>query len=400
MPDLKAIFNDSSALSLPQLSLRSNAAPFLALDVMREARSREKAGGAIIHMEVGEPGFETPRSIRNAVAKALDNGRIGYTESLGLPCLRERIAGYYKDSYGVTVSARQVVVTAGSSVGFILSFLALFNPGDRVAIPSPGYPPYKTVLETLGLIPVELETGADSRWAMDAAMIAKAHAEQPLAGVLVMSPANPSGTVITPHALSGIARLCKQLNIALLSDEIYHGLTYGAETPTALRYDANAVVINSFSKYWCMTGWRIGWLVVPEHCVEAIERLSQSLFISVPYLSQVAAIAAFDAFDEIHAIRDIYAQNRKFLLEELPRAGLPDFLPADGGFYIYANVSCYTDNSLEFARQMLDATGVATTPGVDFDATRGHHYLRLSFAESHTNVREGVSRLGAWLKTL
>lgn len=366
---------------------------------MKEARSRSAAGADIIHMEVGEPGFETPKSIRDAVMKELGSGRIGYTESMGLAALRERIAAYYNDTYGVSVSPSHIAVTTGSSAGFILSFLAFFNPGDRVAIATPGYPPYRAILEALGLEVVEIELTSETRWALSGDLIARQHAQTPLDGVLVMSPANPSGTVIAPDALQDLTHTCRTLGIKVMSDEIYHGLTYGAATQTALKFDDNALVINSFSKYWCMTGWRVGWMVVPDFMVEAVERLAGNLFISVPFLSQVAALAAFDAMDEVHAIRAVYARNRAFLLENLPSLGLPDFLPADGGFYIYANVSRYTDNSLVFAREMLDATGVATTPGVDFDAKRGHHYLRLSFAESHDKVREGAERISKWLKS-
>jgi aspartate/methionine/tyrosine aminotransferase len=394
---LKTIVNDSLMLSRLDTARRAKVAPFLALDIMKEARRREAAGESIIHMEVGEPGFETPLSIRKAVAATLESGRIGYTEGLGLPALRSRIAQHYSDVYGVHVPPSRIAVTTGSSSGFILSFLALFNPGDRVAIASPGYPPYRTILETLGIEVVEIETGPETRWALSGEAIARQHAQTPLDGVLVMSPANPSGTVITPDALSTIAQVCRHFNIRMMSDEIYHGLTYGAVTQTALKYDDNALVINSFSKYWCMTGWRIGWLVIPEYMIECMERLAQSLFISVPLLSQVAAIAAFDAFDEIHEIRDVYAKNRAFMLENMPAIGLPDFLPADGGFYLYTNVSRYTGNSLQFAKELLDATGVATTPGVDFDARRGHHYLRVSFAESFDKVREGVRRMGKWV---
>lgn len=385
------------AQGLLQHARRALVRPFLAMDVLRAARLHEAAGRRIVHMEIGEPGFPAPRAAREAAAAALSGAPIGYTEALGLPTLRARIARHYRDTCGLDVPASRIAVTTGSSGGFVLVFLALFDPGARIGIATPGYPPYRTILEALGLVPVEIETGPASRWALDGAAIARAHAEAPLAGVLAMSPANPSGTVIAPAALAEIAATCRARGIRLISDEIYHGLTYGMQAETALRFDDQAVVVNSFSKYWCMTGWRIGWLVLPEGLERVFERLAQNLVISVPTLSQIAAEAAMDAGPELEALRAIYAQNRAVLLERLPRMGLASFLPADGAFYIHLDVARFTNDSLAFARALLDEAGVAATPGVDFDQARGSRYLRLSFAGAHDEILEGLDRMEGWL---
>jgi aspartate/methionine/tyrosine aminotransferase len=367
------------------------------MDVLAAARRLEAAGRSVIHMEIGEPSFPAPQGARAAAAAALKGGLIGYTEALGVPSLRRRIARHYRDAYGLDIPAARIAVTIGSSAGFLLAFLALFNPGDRIAISSPGYPPYRTMLTALGLEPVEIETGPDSRWALDGAAIARAHAQTPLAGVLLMSPANPSGTVVTPEALAELTDTCRTLGLKLISDEIYHGLTYGAPAETALRFDDDAIVVNSFSKYWCMTGWRIGWLVMPEGMERTVERLAQNLFISAPLLSQIAAEAALDAKEELENVRAIYARNRALLLDALPKSGMDQFLPPDGAFYLYADVGRFTNDSPEFARALLEEAGVAATPGNDFDRTRGHRYLRFSFAGAEAEIIEAVARIKKWL---
>jgi aspartate/methionine/tyrosine aminotransferase len=377
---------------------RAEVEPFIAMDVLAAARRLEAQGRSVVHMEIGEPSFPAPKAAREAAAEALKGGLIGYTEALGLPVLRERISRHYRDAYGMEIPAARIAVTIGSSAGFLLAFLALFNPGDRVGISSPGYPPYKTMLTTLGLEPVEIESDAESRWALDGDAVEQTHAKSPLAGVLLMSPANPSGTVVTPEALAELADTCRRLGIRLVSDEIYHGLTYGAAAETALRFDDQAVVVNSFSKYWCMTGWRIGWLVVPEELERPVERLAQNLFISAPMLSQVAATAALDAREELEEVRAIYGRNRALLLGELPKSGMDSFLPADGAFYLYADVSRFTNDSPAFARALLQEAGVAATPGVDFDRARGHRYLRFSFAGAEAEIAEAVERMKKWLR--
>ncbi|MBN9447620.1 MAG: aminotransferase class I/II-fold pyridoxal phosphate-dependent enzyme [Bosea sp.] len=350
-------------------------------------------------MEVGQPSAPTPASIRAATARALDDGRIGYTQALGIGSLRARIARHYREAYDVEVPAERVIVTTGSSGGFILSFLACFEPGARIAITAPGYPAYRNILIALGLEPVAIPVGPETRYALTPELIAKAHAEAPLAGVLTMSPANPTGVVMTPEAIAAVAAECRRLGLWYISDEIYHGLTYDQPATTALAADQDAIVVNSFSKYYCMTGWRVGWLVVPERLVRTIERLQQNLSISVPMLSQVAGEAAFDATVECEAIKEGYAANRAYLLKALPEIGLGDFLPVDGAFYIYLDIGKYSNDSMSFCRDALEQAGVAITPGLDFDEGRGARTVRLSFAGSLAECEDAVARLGRWLKT-
>ena len=383
--------------SLPSLSRRSAVAPFLAMDVLSEAKTIAAAGHSVIHMEVGEPGSPAPASVRAAVKAALDRGPVGYTQALGLPSLRARIAAHYAETYGVDVPPERVVVTTGSSAGFILSFLAAFDVGARVAIPSPGYPAYRNILTALGLVPVEIATGKATRYALTAELIEAAHAEQPLDGVLVMSPANPTGVMMSDEALRDLSLACERLGLWFVSDEIYHGLTYERPAASALRFSDEAIIVNSFSKFYCMTGWRVGWLVVPERMVRAAERLAQNLFISAPYLSQIGAEAAFEAKPELLAIKQSYAENRAYLLEALPRIGLGEMLPIDGAFYAYVNVARFTNDAVDFCQRALREAHVAITPGVDFDTLDGNHFVRMSFAGSHASVREGCERLGRWL---
>ncbi len=384
--------------ALPIARRIERVAPFLAMDVLAAAAAKERRGDSVVHMEVGQPSAPAPRAAREAAKKVLESGSIGYTEALGITPLRERITRHYRDTYGVTITPERVIVTTGSSAGFVLTFLSLFNPGERVAITAPGYPAYRNILEALDLEPAAIPLMKDTGWIMTADAVARRHAQNRLAGVLAMSPANPSGTMIQAEALRALSKTCKALGLWLVSDEIYHGLTYGAEASTALSFNDEAIVINSFSKYYCMTGWRIGWMVVPERLVRPIERLAQNLYISPPYLSQVAALAAFDAVEELEVVRAGYARNRALLLEELPRLGLSDMHPVDGAFYIYADVARFTNDSVAFCKRMLDEAGVAATPGMDFDPVEGAHYVRFSFAGSEEECREAVRRLAAWLK--
>lgn len=382
----------------PQVSPRADqVAPFIVMDVMAAAERLELAGREIIHMEVGQPSAATPASIRRATAAALDRGQIGYTQALGIGSLRARIARHYQEAYGIAVAKERVVVTTGSSGGFILAFLACFAPGARVAITAPGYPAYRNILTALGLEPVALEVDAASRFVLTPEHVAKAHAEKPLDGVLVMSPANPTGVVMDKSALAALSAQCKRLGLWFISDEIYHGLTYDKPAVTALSVDDDAIIVNSFSKYYCMTGWRVGWLVVPERLVRPIERLQQNFSISVPYLSQVAAEAAFDAGEECEAIKATYAANREYLVRELPKIGLGNFYPVDGAFYIYVDVGHLTNDSMAFCKDVLENAGVAITPGLDFDEHRGARTVRLSFAGSMRDCHETVRRLGAYL---
>ena len=377
-------------------SARSDVSPFMVMDVMAAAARLEAAGTHVIHMEVGQPAAPAPATAL-AAARAALGGRIAYTETLGIPSLRGRIARHYGERHGVDIDPARVIVTTGSSAGFMLAFLTLFEPGDRVAIASPGYPPYRHILTALGCEPVLIETAAATRWALTGEALLAAHRERPLAGVLVASPANPTGTMMTAEALADLLGAAEGAGIRFISDEIYHGLDYAFPAVTAAELSPRSLVINSFSKYFCMTGWRVGWMVVPEPLVRPIERLQQNLAISVPTLSQIAAEAAFDGTEEMEAIKRGYVENRRILIEELPKAGLSEFLPADGAFYLYADVSKFTKDSFDFAKRMLEQANVAATPGVDFDPFHGRNFVRFSYARSADEMREAVSRIARWL---
>jgi aspartate/methionine/tyrosine aminotransferase len=379
-------------------SKRSAIASFIVMDVMRAAAAREAAGHRVIHMEVGQPGTPAPATARAAVERAMATDNLGYTLALGMPSLRERIAKHYSDWYGVELSPERVVVTNGSSAAFVLTFLALFDAGERVALPSPGYPCYRHILTALGQQPVIIEADESSRWMPTPDQIEAASARDHIAGVLIASPANPTGTMLEPQRLKDILKVCRRRGLWFISDEIYHGLTYGMPAETALKHSDGVVVINSFSKYFSMTGWRVGWMVVPEELVRPVERLAQNLYIAPPTVSQVAALAAFDGIEELEANRRVYAANRDLLLRELARAGFEEIVPADGAFYLYADVSRFTDDSLAFAKLMLEETGVATTPGVDFDEARGRHFIRFSYAGTTADMAEAAERLKGWTR--
>ena len=379
-------------------SARSDVPAFMVMDVMAAAARIEAAGGRVIHMEVGQPAAPAPATAIAAARAALVSGRVGYTETLGIPTLRARIARHYQEAYGIAIDPARIIVTTGSSAGFILAFLALFEPGDRVAIALPGYPPYRHILTALGCEPVAIETTRATRWAVTPEMLLTAHRRAPLKGVLIASPANPTGTMMTGEALRDLVAAADDAGIRFISDEIYHGLDYAFAPETAARLSDDAVIINSFSKYFCMTGWRIGWMVAPEPLVRPIDRLQGNLAISVPMLSQVAAEAAFDGRAEMEAVKYGYEENRRILLEGLPKAGLDKTLPVDGAFYFYADVSRFSDDSFEFARRMLAQTHVAATPGIDFDPLKGRHFIRFCYAGAAAEMHEAVERLANWLK--
>jgi aspartate/methionine/tyrosine aminotransferase len=379
-------------------SARSDVPPFMVMDVMAAAARIEAAGGHVIHMEVGQPAAAPPASAIAAARAALASGRLRYTEALGIATLRARIARHYEESYGVAIDPARVVVTTGSSAGFILAFLALFEPGDRVAVALPGYPPYRHILSALGCEPVAIETTQATRWAITPEMLMAAHRKTPLKGVLVASPANPTGTMMPAEALRELVAAAESQGIRFISDEIYHGLDYAFPAETAARLSDNCVIINSFSKYFCMTGWRVGWMVAPEPLVRPLDRLQGNLAVSVPTLSQIAAEAAFDGRAEMEAVKSGYEENRRILLEGLPKAGLDKTLPVDGAFYLYADVSRFSDDSFEFARRMLAQTHVAATPGIDFDPLKGRHFIRFCYAGAAEEMHEAVERLANWLK--
>jgi aspartate/methionine/tyrosine aminotransferase len=395
---LEATLGERAKGLLTAASGRSDVPPFMVMDVMAAAARIEAAGGHVIHMEVGQPAASAPKTAILAAHSALDGARIDYTSALGTPGLRDRIARHYRESYGFALDSERVVVTTGSSGAFILAFLALFEPGDRVAVTVPGYPPYRHILTALGCEPVLIETSSKTRHALTGEALLAAHRKTPLKGVLVASPANPTGTMMSREALSGLISAAESAGIRFISDEIYHGLDYAFPAVSAAELSSNAIVINSFSKYFCMTGWRVGWMVVPEPLVRPIERLQQNLAISVPTLSQIAAEAAFDGRDEMEEIKRGYLENRRILIEGLPRAGLSKFLPADGAFYLYADVSDFTSDSFKFAGEMLEKAHVAATPGVDFDPLHGRQFIRFSYARSVQEMNEAVERIARWLK--
>jgi aspartate/methionine/tyrosine aminotransferase len=385
------------AKGLLTASARSQVPPFMVMDVMAAAAGIEAAGGHVIHMEVGQPDAPAPKAAIAAAHAALEQGRIDYTSALGMPSLRARIARHYRDAYGCVVDAERIVVTTGSSGAFILAFLSLFEPGDRVAVTVPGYPPYRHILTALGCEPVLIETSSETRHALTGEALLAAHRRTPLKGVLVGSPANPTGTMMSREALTSLIAAAEGEGIRFISDEIYHGLDYAFPAVTAAQLSSNALVINSFSKYFCMTGWRVGWMLVAEPMVRPIERLQQNLAISVPTLSQIAAEAAFEGREEMESVKRGYQENRRILIAGLPQAGLDTFLPADGAFYLYADVSKFTTDSLDFAKQMLEQAHVAATPGIDFDPVHGRTFIRFSYARSADDMREAVARITRWL---
>ena len=377
-------------------SRRGSVDPFIVMDVMEAARAAEAAGRDIIHMEVGQPGTPAPAGARKALAKAMESDAMGYTVALGTPELRARIAQLYGEWYNVDLDPARVIVTPGSSGAFILAFTALFEAGDRVAIGAPGYPSYRQILKALDVEPVDLSTSPANRLQP----VPDDFAEMDVQGLMVASPANPTGTMLDRSAMSALIDACRDKGAAFISDEIYHGIEYEAKAVTALEITDETYVINSFSKYFSMTGWRVGWMVVPEDHVRLIERLAQNMFICAPHASQVAALAAMDCTEELQANMDVYRANRQLMIDGLPDAGFDSFAPPDGAFYVYADVSKYTDDSLSFSRRILDEAGVAVTPGLDFDPERGNTTLRFSYARSTEDIREGLARLKRFTESL
>lgn len=380
-----------------KVAKRGQISPFIVMDVMRAANERESSRGDVIHLEVGQPSTGAPAGVIAAAKTALDGDKLGYTDAFGIPALREAIARHYDAWYGVDIPTARIVVTTGSSGAFVLSFLAAFNPGDRVAIVAPGYPCYNNILGAFGIEVLMLEGTAESRFQPTPAMLDAALAEHgSLDGLIVASPSNPTGTVLAPAEFAAIAAWCESHEVRFVSDEIYHGITYTGPAPTAAALDTNAIVINSFSKYFSMTGWRLGWMVVPPDLVRAVECLAQNLFISPPTLSQHAAVAAFDCHEECAANLEVYRRNRAVLLDGLPTVGFDRLAPADGAFYLYADIAGLTNDSQEFCKRLLDDTGIATTPGVDFDPARGHAQMRFSYCAATRDIEEALERLARW----
>ncbi len=370
--------------------------PFFVMEVMRAADARAVSGEAVYHMEVGQPGTRAPQGALLAAEEALRAQRLGYTDAQGVPEIRAAIAKRYQDYYGLAVAPARVVATTGSSAAFVLAFLAAFDAGDRVALAAPGYPCYSNILSALGIEPVALLTTAEDRFQPSPALLDRALEAGPIDGLIVASPSNPTGTMLGSDAFRDLAAYCRDKGIRLISDEIYHGITYDRKADCALKFTADAIVINSFSKYFSMTGWRLGWMVVPEDLSRAIECLSQNLYISPPTLSQVAGLAALQCEAELDQNVAVYARNRALLLESLPRAGIDRLAPADGAFYLYADISRLTNDSDAFCRAMLAETGVAATPGIDFDPARGNRFMRFSFAGPTAEIESAAQALVDW----
>ncbi|MDG1377578.1 MAG: aminotransferase class I/II-fold pyridoxal phosphate-dependent enzyme [Yoonia sp.] len=374
-------------------STRGEVDPFIVMDVMEAARKAEEAGRHIIHMEVGQPGTGAPSGARMALAEHLAEP-LGYTVGLGLPALRARIARHYAQVYGVDIAADRVVITSGASGAFLLAFSALFDNDARVGLGLPCYPSYRQILKAVGLKPIEMPTTAQGRYQPQPADVAAFD----LDGLIVASPANPTGTMLNRAELSALAQACAAQGAAFISDEIYHGISYDKESVTALSVTDDVYVINSFSKYFSMTGWRVGWMVVPADHVRRVERLAQNMFICAPHASQVLALASFDCAEELDGHLAVYAANRDVMIAGLTRAGLGKFAPPDGAFYLYVDVSDYTDDARAFAAQILEEAGVAVTPGLDFDPVEGHRWLRFSYARATADIVEGVARLQAFME--
>ena len=379
-----------------KISKRGIIPPFIVMDVMRAANERASAGKDVLHLEVGQPSTFAPMAVIDAAKRALDHDFIGYTDALGVLPLRENLSVYYENYYGLSIPPERIIITTGSSGAFILSFLAAFEHGDKVALASPSYPAYKNILRVLGVNPIDIQVGAETNFQVTAEMLEDLDVD--LDGLIIASPSNPTGSMLTDEALKLIVGWCAVKGVRLISDEIYHGITYKGKANTVLCYVDDAIVVNSFSKYFSMTGWRLGWMIVPENLVRTCECLAQNLFISPPTLSQLAAISVFDCFDELDANVARYAENRNILMQELPKAGLEELAPSDGAFYVYADVARFTNDSKAFCKKILAETGVAITPGLDFDAVRGSQFVRLSFAGATADISEAARRLGKFLK--
>ena len=374
-------------------SQRGEVDPFIVMDVMEAARKAEDQGRHIIHMEVGQPGTGAPQAAKDRLIADMDTP-MGYTVGLGLPELRARIAQHYRDWYGLDLDPARVVVTSGASGAFLLAFSALFDNDARVGLGTPCYPSYRQILKAVGLTPVDIPTTLDQRFQPLPADVAA----YDLDGLIIASPANPTGTMLDADGLKALADACAARNAAFISDEIYHGIDYDKKPVTALQVTDDVYVVNSFSKYFSMTGWRVGWMVVPQDHVRRVERLAQNMFICAPHAAQKLALYALDCAEELDLNLAVYARNRELMIAGLQDAGLTKFAPPDGAFYVYVDVSDYTDDALAFAAEILDKADVAVTPGLDFDAARGHHWLRFSYARSTADITEGLARLKRFMQ--
>jgi aspartate/methionine/tyrosine aminotransferase len=379
-----------------KVAQRGQVPPFIVMDVMRDAAALEAAGRKIIHLEVGQPSTGMPRGAAEAVARILHHDPLGYTLAAGMPTLCARIARHYRDMYDVDVAAERIFVTTGSSSGFILAFLSAFEAGDRVALAAPGYPAYRHILKSLGVTPELIKVDGSTHYQPSVEHLKKMTKLPD--GLILGSPANPTGSVVPADVFRELVAFCDHHGIRLVSDEIYHGITYGLQATTAAGLSDSAIVVNSFSKYFSMTGWRLGWLVVPPDLLRPLECLAQNLFIAPPAVSQHGGLAVFECRDELEANVARYTRNREVLLRRLPESGFEKFAPADGAFYIYADISHFGEDSQALCKRMLNEAGVAATPGVDFDPFNGHNFVRFSFAGATADMEEACTRLASWVR--
>ena len=375
-------------------SVRGNIDPFIVMDVMEKARKAEENGRKIIHLEVGQPSTAIPFEALKRTSRIMERNPLGYTVALGLPELRKKISGLYGRWYNVDLDPARVVITSGSSGAFILSFISLFDVAARVGIGAPGYPSYRQILKSLGMLPVDIKTSLENKFQPTKNDILS----NSLDGLLVASPSNPSGTMLDQNELAELIETSNSVGANFISDEIYHGIQYDKKAVSALEITDQCYVINSFSKFFSMTGWRVGWMVVPEDHIRLVERLAQNLFICPPHISQVAALEALSCENELSQYIEIYRKNRQIIMHELPQIGFQNFAPPDGAFYFYVDISRYSDDSLSFCDDVLEEVGVAITPGVDFDPERGNTTIRISYARSTDEISEGINRLGNFMK--
>ena len=377
---------------------RADVPPFHVMEVVSAAAARQRARGDVVSLAAGQPSSPAPKAVREAAAEALHRQSLGYTEQLGLSELREAIAAHYDRAYGLAAERDDVVVTTGASGAFLLAFLAAFDPGDRVALARPGYPAYRNILAALGCEVVELPCDETTRFQPTVAMLEEL--DEPVQGLIVASPANPTGTVLGRDELAALATWCERSGVRLISDEIYHGISYEDPLHCAWEFSREAIVVNSFSKLWCMTGWRLGWMLVPRDLLRAVDSLTGNFTLCPPALSQYGALGAFssESYAEVEAHVDVYRTNRELLLAGLAELGITRVAPADGAFYAYADIGHLAEDSMQFCRQLLDDTGVAVVPGIDFDPEQGHRFVRMSFAGSTADIAEALARIANWLR--
>ena len=370
-------------------SERSKIDPFIVMDIMERANAVEKKGQTVVHMEVGQPGTSAPQSAKDFLKASMEDNPMGYTVALGLPDLRKKIAELYGDWYGLDVDWNRIVITGGSSAGFILAFTSLFDKLDKVGLPNPGYPSYRQIMKTLNLEPVLINTTEKNRFHPTPNDLSRYNID----GLLIASPGNPTGSMIEREPLEALVSYCVDRKVSLISDEIYHGIQYDMKPSTVLEYSDSCYIINSFSKYFSMTGWRIGWIIVPKEHVRVVERIQQNMFICASHASQILALGSFESKSELEKNLETYRENRKLLLAALPEMGFNNIAPPDGAFYLYIDISEFSSDSYDFTIKMLNVGGVAITPGIDFDPIKGKSKIRISYARSTPEILKGIERM-------